>query len=115
MMTENEINTYVELDKKFKEECERVTEILMDADIYSETGRTDNPCYADEYSVMDKWIQWHSSDRTQSGCFPVDYLRMTEDELKNVVQRMDDDYKRAKEEREARHKLYLELKREFGD
>lgn len=115
MMTENEINAYVELGKKFNEECERVTEILMDADIYTEAGRSDHPCYAEEYSVVGGLIQWHSSDRVHSGCFPVDYLRMTNDELENVVRRMNDDYKKAKEEREARHKLYLELKKEFGD
>lgn len=125
-MTQEEIKTFNELYRKFQKECERVKEVLstlphqIGGDIYL-ADYFYRICDMD----MDDAVLWIGYDETYeevNGSFPLEYLSLTDDELKAIVdeekRKFEEEQlaKRAeadKKEKEIRKELYEQLKKEF--
>ena len=125
-MTKDEIKQYIELCDKFEDECYRVRTIL------SESKKR---CYPNDIRWADKFVIEHDNvvwegcetwnyggERYHNGMFDLNYLTMTDDELRKVVEKenieWDKEQKEMKEKsdvlaKRARMKQYELLKKEF--
>lgn len=125
-MTKDEIKQYIELCDKFEDECYRVRTIL------SESKKR---CYPNDIRWADKFVIEHDNvvwegcetwnyggERYHNGMFDLNYLTMTDDELRKVVEKenieWDKEQKEMKEKsdvlaKRARMKQYELLKNEF--
>ena len=123
-----EINRFKEFYDQFENDCNRVASIL--SGIKKKWCGCDS-AYAETFTIDDDNVMWEGDEywnygghEHHSGNFPIEYLAMTDDELKEIVEKENEKYDeevRAKKaieearETEARHKKYEELKKEFGE
>lgn len=123
-MTKEEIKAYMGLNKKFIEDCKRVKKIF--SDLKDEGG---NICFADTFYCEDDEVAWRGVEtgsyqyyEEHNGYFPIKYLSFTDDELRKVVEKENEEYRRMlekerkekeKAETEKRRKLFETLKKEF--
>ena len=132
-MTEKEIAKYKKLDELFVSECERVARILALAK--ENKGGNSDPTFASSFHIGDSkdgdTVFWEGDEywryqghEHHDGDFPAAYLTMTDDELREIVKKKNDEYNaravealKKKEEtmREERRKEYERLKKEFEE
>lgn len=128
-MTQEELEKYSELNKKFRNDCERIAEILSDL---KEPKQHDgcNITYADNFCLCGTDVDWSGDEywnyggyEHHSGSFPKEYLTMTDDEIRAIVEKENMKYDEKKEaekktkedeDRAERFRQYEELKKEFG-
>lgn len=126
-MTQEEIKQYIRLCDKFEDECYRVRTILTES-----KKRTIDPNdirWADKFIIEHNNVVWegretwsYGGEKWHNGMFDLNYLTMTDDELRQVVERenleWDKEQKEMKEKGEElskrlRRKQYELLKKEF--
>ena len=129
-MTQKELEKYSELNEKFRSDCTRVAEILSDLKEPKQYDGCDIT-YADNFYLCGEDVSWNGDEywsygghEYHSGYFPKEYLTMTDDELRAIVEKENKKYaeeqeakKKAKEEEKKAERLrqYEELKKEFGN
>ena len=128
-MTQKELKQYIDLSKKFEEECNRVCCILSESK--KRHGEYENISYAEKFKIEDDDSVWWEGDEywnyggheEHSGYFPSDFLTMSDDELCKIVEKENEEWeaiqkkeRREKEEMEKARRLteYEKLKKEFG-
>lgn len=125
-MKKDDLKKYTELYNKFLEDCDRVVNILKQAPEYK--NKID---FADKFVLEDDTVVWEGDEywnygghEYHSGNFPSEYLTMSDEELKKIVDKKIEEYNKRQEEkkrlkreaeRAARLKEYEKLKAEFGD
>ena len=128
-MTREELENYVELDKKFGQDCNRVAAILRKRVREASYGGC-NIAFADEFYLSWDDVKWVGEEtwsyggyERHSGSFPKEYLTMSDEELQAIVDKENKEWeeeidrkKREKEEREKAKRMeeYEKLKKEFG-
>lgn len=128
-MTQEELEKYSELNNKFRSDCERVAEILSDLEEPKKHDGRDIT-YANDFYLCGADVDWSGDEywnygghEHHSGSFPKEYLTMTGDEIRAIVENENKKYaerkeaaKKIKEDkaRAERFKRYEELKKEFG-
>ena len=128
-MTQEELKKYSELNEKFRSDCKRAAEILSDLKEPKQSGGCDIT-YAKDFYLYGVDIHWSGDEywnygghEYHSGDFPKEYLTMTDDELRAIVEKENKKYaeeqetkNKAKEEEKKAERLrqYEELKKEFG-
>ena len=128
-MTQEELKKYSELNNKFISDCERVAKILSDLKEPKQYDGCDIT-YAGDFYLCGADVEWSGDEywnygghEHHSGSFPKEYLTMTDDELKAIVEKENKEYnekkeaeKKAKEDKDRaeRFRRYEELKKEFG-
>ena len=123
-MTQEEIREYDRLDSIFQNDAMRVKEILRGYDVYREPWYNDIS-NARHFEISGDEVLWEGTDRDNdsiSGSFPSKYLMMDEDAIRKECQKASEKYhkaqkkkeeERARQDRERRFQMYLELKKEF--
>ena len=128
-MKKTDLEKYTKLNEEFLSECDRVANILKDAPEYqTECG---NISFADKFVLEDATVDWEGDEywnygghEYHSGSFPAEYLTMSDEELKKIVDKKIEEYNKRQEEKTrlkreaekaARLKEYEKLKAEFGD
>ncbi len=128
-MTQKELKQYIDLSKKFEEECNRVCCILSESK--KRHGEYENISYAEKFKIEDDDSVWWEGDEDwnyggheeHSGDFPADFLTMSDDELAKIVEKENEEWearqekkRREKEEVERARRMaeYEKLKKEFG-
>lgn len=123
-MTPEEINAYAELSEKFNNDCDRVAKILGQFKVFAKNW-ADNINYADNFTINGDSVKWEGLDFDNdyiSGSFPVEYLSMTDSEVKEKAFEQNEKYleeirkeMEAIKEREldSEYKKFLELKEKF--
>lgn len=125
-MKKDDLNKFTELYNKFLEDCNRVVNILKQAPEYKNDIE-----FAGTFILEDDTVDWEGDEywnygghEYHSGSFPAEYLTMSDEELKKIVDKKIEEYNKREEEkkrlrREAekaeRFKEYEKLKAEFGD
>ena len=125
-MEKSDLKKYTELYNKFLEDCDRVANILKQAPEYK-----NDIDFADKFVLEDDTVFWEGDEywnygghEYHSGNFPADYLIMSDEELKKIVDKKIEEYNKREEEKKrlrreaekaARLKEYEKLKAEFGD
>lgn len=128
-MTREELEKYSELNNKFTSDCERVAKILSDLKEPKQHEGCDIS-YANDFCLCGANVDWSGDEywnygghEYHSGSFPKEYLTMTDDELKAIVEKENNKYTERKEaakkireekDRAKRFRQYEELKKEFG-
>ena len=124
-MKKADLEKYSELNEEFIRECDRVADIIKDMPLYKNDIE-----FADKFVLEgDGTVFWDGDEywsrgghEYHSGCFPAEYLTMTDDELLAVVEKKIDEHnklveekhkKKAEEEKAARRAEYEKLKKEF--
>ena len=129
-MKKEELEKFKELYPLFDKEVRRVADILSNVTEYQERDGS-NPAFADKFVLEGDDVYWEGDEywrfqghEEHSGWFPIDYLSMTDKELRAIVDDMNAKYegekKKKKEEKEARLREqrkaeYERLKEEFGE
>lgn len=127
-MTKEELAQYVELCDKFENECNRVCDIITNSK--TRHGECEDIRYAEKFRLADDSVEWEGDEywsygghEEHSGDFPADFLTMSDDELRKIVEKENEEWeakqekkRREKEEREKARRLaeYEKLKKEFG-
>ena len=128
-MKKTDLEKYTKLNEEFLSECDRVASILKDAPEYqTECG---NISFANCFTLEDDTVDWEGDEywnygghEYHSGSFPAEYLTMSNEELKKIVDKKIEEYNKRQEEKTrlkreaekaARLKEYEKLKAEFGD
>lgn len=128
-MDKKELKQLTKLYDKFFDDCCRVRDILIDSN--KRHGEYVDITYADTFNIMGDYVSWkgdeyweHGGYEEHSGYFPLDLLTMTDDELREIVAKENEELEREEEmkkkekaDREKAERLakYEELKKEFGD
>ena len=126
-MTQKELKQYIDLSEKFEEECTRVCNILKDSK--NRHGGCGDIRYAERFHLADDSVAWEGDEywsygghEEHSGYFPSDFLTMSDDELRKVVEGENEEWEaeqerrnkeKAAEEKAKRMAQYEELKKEF--
>lgn len=124
-MKKNELIKLVELDRKFKEDCERVAAILEGI-----KDKNNHICFAHTFRIADDDVYWEGYEmgaynygEEHDGFFPLEYLTMSNEELEKIVEERNTELqkeieKKEKEEkakdRKAKLAIYEKLKKELG-
>ena len=117
-MTQGELIQYAILRNKFEEECIRVCNILANSKMRH--GECEDIRYAGSFCLINNSIVWEGEGH--SGLFPADFLTMSDDELRKIVEKENEEWeaeqKRKKKEKEELERAlrmaeYERLKREF--
>ena len=125
-MTKNEIDQYIKLHDKFEDECYRVRTILSES---KKRCYPNDIRWADKFIIENNNVVWeghetwsYGGEQWHSGMFDLNYLTMSDDELRKIVEKenleWDKEQKEQKEKGEelakmARRKQYELLKKEF--
>ena len=125
-MKKDDLKNFAELYNKFLEDCNRVIDILK----YSPEYENDIE-FSDKFVLEDDTVFWDGDEywnygghEYHSGTFPAEYLTMSDEELKKIVDKKIEEYNKKQEEKKrlkaeaekaARLKEYEKLKAEFGD
>ena len=125
-MTKNEIKQYIRLCDKFEDECYRVRTILSES---KKRCYPNDIRWADKFIIENNNVVWeghetwsYGGEQWHSGMFDLNYLTMSDDELRKIVEKenleWDKEQKEQKEKGEelakmARRKQYELLKKEF--
>lgn len=126
-MTQGQLNQYKSLDALFRNDCRKIVNILRN---YAVFQKGKGISFADDFSLTNNGLQvyWEGEDeeddyyRKRSGFFPVEYLTMTEKELKAAAEKENNKYleekhrqrlEREKKIHDAEHTEYLKLKEKF--
>ncbi len=122
-MNKKDLETYKKLQEEFIHECDRVAQILR--------GATEcrDMVYAENFILEEESVFWSGDEywsygghEYHSGYFDADYLTMTDEELKAIVDKMNQEYRKKQEkkekeieeaERKKRFAEYEKLKKEF--
>ncbi len=127
-MTKEELKTFLGLNDKFIEDCNRVCGILSGSK--KRHGECENISYAERFNIEDSSVCWEGDEYWSYGghekhCdyFDIEFLTMSDEELLEIVKKENEEYDRKEEqkkkEREEREKAkrfaeYERLKKEFG-
>lgn len=125
-MKPKELQEFRMLYRVFEENCDRVAKILEGREFGKETH---DITYANEFHLEDDEVWWSGDEywnygghEYHSGSFPVEYLIMDDDELREIVEKENREHReevekyeeeRKKQEKSARLELYEKLKKEF--
>lgn len=125
-MTQEEIKEYIRLCDKFKDECYRVCKILSES---KKRCFLNDIKYADKFTIEHNNIMWEGYERWNyggeqyhNGMFDLNYLTMTDDELRDIVKMENIEWDKEQKEQEEmseelakklRRKQYELLKKEF--
>lgn len=128
-MTQEELAQYVELREKFENECNRVCDIIKNSK--KRHGKCHDIRYAERFSLCDNSVEWEGDEYwsygghdEHSGSFPSDFLTMSDEELRKIVEKENEEWEeiqerrhkeKAVQEKERRKAQYEELKKEFGE
>ena len=128
-MNPKQLQNYRLLQEEFENECNRVAKILEGLKRYKGMEGRDIR-YAESFVLNGDNIDWSGEEtwryggyEMHSGSFPVAYLCMTDDELKEIVDMANEEYRRELEEQKRkedekykakRREQYEQLKKEFG-
>lgn len=126
-MKKKEIKKYIELNKQFNVKCEKIKKIIETLPSSSLPNYKGDIFYADYFYIISdtNLVGWHGNDRYRgylSGHFPIEYLSLTDEELKAIVdkkqrelreEQLAKDAEVEKKKKEERKKLFEELKKEF--
>lgn len=112
-MTQGQLNQYKSLDALFRNDCRKIVNILRNYAVFQKG----NISFAADFSLIDNGLQvyWEGEDeeddyyRKRSGLFPIEYLTMTEEELKAAAEKKNNKYL------EERHKQRLEREKKIHD
>lgn len=126
-MTQEEIKQYIRLCDKFEDECYRVRTILSES-----KKRTIGPndiTWANKFTIEHNNVIWegyeiwsYGGEQWHNGMFDLNYLTMTDDELRDIVKTENIEYQKEQKEmkeksdvlaKRARKKQYELLKKEF--
>lgn len=126
-MTQEELKQYIELSDKFEDECYRVRTVLSES-----KKRTISPndiTFANKFKIKHNNVIWegcetwsYGGEQWHDGMFDLNYLTMTNTELRKVVERENFEWDKEQEEqkkkveeitKKARRKQYELLKKEF--
>ena len=126
-MTQEEIKQYIKLYDKFEDECYRVSRILLESK--KRTIEPNDITFADKFTIEHNNVIWEGretwswgGEQWHNGMFDLNYLTMTDDELRKVVERENlewDKEQKEQKERDEEHakkmrkKQYELLKKEF--
>ena len=126
-MTQEEIKEYIRLCDKFEDECYRVRTILSESK--KRTVSSNDITFADEFRIECNNVMWegletwcYGGERWHNGMFDLNYLSMTDDELRKVVERENLEWDREQKEqkerdeelsKKSRREQYKLLKKEF--
>ena len=126
-MTQEEIKQYIRLCDKFEDECYRVCTILSESK--KRTASPNDITFADKFTIEHNNVIWeghetwnYGGEQWHCGMFDLNYLNMTDDELREIVERenleWDKEQKEMKEKNDMlakrlRMKQYELLKKEF--
>lgn len=124
-MKKNELVKLIELDRKFKEDCERVAAILEGI-----KDKGNYICFAHTFRIEDGEVYWEGDEwgsyqyhEEHDGYFPLEYLTMSNEELEKIVEERNTELQREIEKKEkeknawdrkAKLELYEKLKKELG-
>lgn len=129
-MKKTDLEKYAKLNEEFLSECDRVANILKDAPEYqTECG---NISFANCFTLDDdNDVHWEGDEywnygghEHHDGYFPAEYLTMSDEELKKIVDKKIEEYNKKQEEKKrqkaeaekaARRAEYEKLRAEFGD
>jgi hypothetical protein len=122
-MTKEELNQLKELYQKFEMEAERVAEVLKGIN-------GSDICFADEFTIEDNNVYWTGTEYCSYGCkethigsFPIDYLTMSNEALKAIVEykniailkeKKEEEFKKKEKDKERMLAQYNRLKEELG-
>ena len=103
-MKKTDLEKYTKLNEEFLSECDRVASILKDAPEYQrECG---NISFANCFTLEDDTVDWEGDEywnygghEYHSGCFPAEYLTMSDEELKKIVDKKIEEYNKRQEEK----------------
>lgn len=125
-MKKTDLEKYSELNEEFIRECDRVVGIVKHMPEYKNDIE-----FADKFTIYGNTVDWEGDEywsrgghEYHSGCFPAEWLTMSDDELLVIVEEKIDEYnkvveekhkKKAEEEKAARRAEYEKLKAEFGE
>lgn len=128
-MTQEELTQYAELCEKFKNECNRVCGIITNSK--KRHGEYEDIRYAKKFRLSDGSVVWEGDEywnygghEEHSGDFPSDFLTMSDEELRKIVEKENEEWEakqerrnkeKAAKEKERRKAQYEELKKEFGE
>lgn len=126
-MTQGQLNQYKSLDALFRNDCRKIVNILRNYAVFQKGNRIS---FATDFSLTNNGLQvyWEGEDEEdnyypkKSGFFPIEYLTMTEEELKASVEKENNKYleerhrqrlEREKKIHNAEYAEYLKLKKKF--
>ena len=97
-MKKKEIKKYIELDKQFNVKCEKIKKIIETLPSSSLPNYKGDIFYADYFYIISdtNLVGWHGNDRYRgylSGHFPIEYLSLTDEELKAIVDKKNSEKK----------------------
>ena len=116
-MTQEDINKLVSLYPKFAYECDRVGNIICN--VYWEANR--------DYSDARSCHTWTLDDEKVHGrgfdlagdyvtCeFPIEYLTMSDQQLYDLVEQINEDYRKKKEEKKKQEAELKRLQEKYKD
>lgn len=127
-MKKEDLEKYSELNKEFNKDCRRVVNILVGARSLHEENN--DISFANNFlPTKDGKIYWEGEEHWNyggyefhSGYFSAEYLTMADEELKAIVEKMNQEYYKEQEqkekeneevERKKRLAVYEKLKKEF--
>ena len=127
-MSPKQLQEYRLLQEEFENDCQRVAKILEGLERYKGMEGRDIR-YAESFVINGDNIDWSGEEtwryggyEMHSGSFPVAYLFMTDDELKEIVDLANEEYRMKQEEnarleqekqKAKRMEEYEKLKKEF--
>lgn len=128
-MTKEQVKQLQDLHALFLKECERVVNILEDYDVFTQDWGG-NIHFADTFRITEEGdVRWDGDEHWayqghehHDGNFPMEYLTMTEEELRAEANRLNEEFlaerrkeeeEKEKREKERKYKDYLKLKEEF--
>lgn len=125
-MTKNEIKQYIRLCDKFEDECYRVRTILSES---KKRCFPNDITFANKFTIEHSNVIWegcetwnYGGEKWHNGMFDLNYLTMSDDELRKVVEIENLEWDKEQEEqkekgeelsKKARRKQYELLKKEF--
>lgn len=126
-MTQKELKQYIGLSKKFEKECNRVCDIITNSKMRH--GECEDIRYAERFRLADDSVAWEGDEywnygghEEHSRYFPADFLTMSDEELRKIVEKENEEWEarqerrnkeKAAEEKAKRMAQYEELKKEF--
>lgn len=126
-MTQKELKQYIDLSEKFEEECNRVCDIITNSKMRH--GECKDIRYAERFHLVDNSVEWEGDEywnygghEWHSGCFPSNFLTMSDEEIHKIVEKENEEWEaaqerrnkeKAAEEKAKRMAQYEELKKEF--
>lgn len=124
MMTKEQVKELSKLAELFETDCRRVADVLRDFEAYRNPWEHNISNAEDFFPFPDEvyWKGWDRDNDLISGTFPIEYLSMTDDEIREAAEKYNAEYLEKKRlekedmeraETAAEYELYERLKEKF--